>query len=224
MPYIDIHTHWPAGAPDLLGVENVYYKQTIGGVTSFYSAGLHPWYLQGIDLTDAENWLRYQASSPYCIAVGEAGLDKITRTSWDLQVAAFNICIRIAAETGKPLVIHCVRAYGEILQMLHHPATLAGRIRGVIFHGFNKNLQTARMLLDAGHYLSFGAALLQEKSRAAEILQQTPATRFLLETDDQNLDIRAVYARAAEIRRWPEERLREQMQVNFRALFGEIPV
>lgn len=224
MPYIDIHTHWPAGAPDTLEIENIYYKQTAGGSTPYFSAGLHPWYLQGVDLQDAENWLSYQASSPYCVAIGEAGLDKITQTPWYLQLAAFGICIRIAAETEKPLVIHCVRAYGEILQMLHHPSTPAGRIRGVVFHGFNKNLQTARMLLDAGHFLSFGAALLQEKSRAAEVLQQTPAARLFLETDDQNLDIKAVYARAAEIRGWPEERLREQEAENFRALFGEVPV
>lgn len=224
MPYIDIHTHWPAGAPDLLEVENIYYKQTLGGIATLFSAGLHPWYLQGADLSDAENWLRYEASAPFCVAIGEAGLDKLTQTPWALQLAAFGICIRIAAETGKPLVIHCVRAYGEILQMLHHPSTPSGRIRGAVFHGFNKNLQTARMLLDAGHYLSFGAALLQEKSRAAEVLQQTPAARLFLETDDQNLDIRAVYARAADIRGWPEERLREQIAENFRALFGSIPV
>ena len=224
MPYIDIHTHAPAGAAEVLEVENIYFKQAVSDTTRYYSAGLHPWYLQGIGLEDAENWLRYQVSSPFCIAVGEAGLDKITQTPWDLQVAAFGICLRLAAETGKPLIIHCVRAYGEIQQILHHPSTPKGRIRGAVFHGFNKSQQTARMLLEAGHYLSFGAALLQEKSRVAEVLRQTPASQFFLETDDQNLDIRAVYARVAEIRGWSEMRLRDQVGANFRALFGVIPV
>lgn len=206
-------------------VESIYFNQARpeSGISPYYSAGLHPWHLQGVDLQEAETWLRGRAAAPACLAVGEAGLDKITRTPWELQVAAFGICLQVAAETGKPLVIHCVRAYGEILQMLHRPPRRAGRIRGAVFHGFNKNAQTARMLLDAGYYLSFGAALLQEKSRAAEVLQQTPAARFFLETDDQNLDIRAVYARAADLRGWPEERLREQVEVNFRALFGPVP-
>lgn len=223
MTYIDIHTHWPAGAADVFEVESIYFNRAMSGVSPYFSAGLHPWYLQNVDLQEAERWLRECVASPACLAVGEAGLDKITRTPWELQVAAFGICLQVAAETGKPLVIHCVRAYGEILQMLHRPPRQAGRIRGAVFHGFNKNAQTARMLLDAGYYLSFGAALLQEKSRAAEVLQQTPATRFFLETDDQNLDIRAVYARAADLRGWPEERLREQVETNFRALFGPVP-
>ncbi len=200
----------------MLDIENRYFGQHKKQPASFFSAGLHPWYLENVDWNAAGEWLRAQAADPACLAIGEAGLDKLTQTPWEHQVTAFSICISLAAETRKPLVVHCVRAYGEVLQMLHRPP--ASRSLKTVFHGFDKHLQTARMLLDAGCYLSFGAALFHENSHAAETLRNTPPGRFFLETDDRNLDIRAVYARAAEIRNASEEAIADQIWRNFNRL------
>lgn len=218
MQYIDLHTHLPAGAPDILEIENRYFGQPGAEHAPLFSAGLHPWYLQDVDWAAATAWLRAQAADTACLAIGEAGLDKLTPTPWDRQLAAFSICLKVAAETGKPLVIHCVRAYGEVLQLLRRPPV--HRALKTVFHGFDKHPRTAHLLLEAGCYLSFGAALFREKSHAAEALRETPANRFFLETDDENLDIRAVYERAAEISGWPVEHLQFQLWDNFTHFFG----
>lgn len=55
------------------------------------------------------------------------------------------------------------------------------------------------MLLRAGCYLSFGAALFRQKSQAAESLRATPPDRLFLETDDASISIEAVYEQAAAI-------------------------
>ena len=95
-----------------------------------------------------------------------------------------------------------------------------------VFHGFDKNAATAAMLLRAGCYLSFGAALLREQSHAAEALRSAPEDRFFLETDDSNVEIAAVYERAAAIRAAEKASLEKLLEGNFRRVIGlpEIPV
>ena len=210
-PYLDLHTHHPSGATDALEIESVYFGQSPGGKTPWFSAGLHPRYLQNIDFQEAESWLRGMIVSPHCVFVGEAGLDKATETPFNLQLEAFRLCVALSEEARKPLVIHCVRAFSEVLAV---KKDLRPRCPW-IFHGFEKNAQTARMLTGAGCYLSFGGALLRPRSHAPESLRQTPPDRYFLETDDRDIDIRAVYERAAHIRGEDVKEIRSQAFRNF---------
>lgn len=218
MQYIDLHTHRPTGAPEVLEIENLDFTQPTKAGVSFFSAGLHPWHVQHTDLKEARHWLLEQVARPECLAIGETGLDKTTHTSWDRQVAAFQLCLQIASESGKPLILHCVRAYGEVLQILNRPPAPAQHLFHTVFHGFNKHPKTAGMLLGAGCFLSFGAALFRGNNHASEVLRHMPADRFLLETDDMNLDIKAVYARAAEIRGVIADHIVDQVWRNFNNL------
>jgi TatD DNase family protein len=215
MRWLNLHTHHLVGSADVLEIESLYFGQEITHRPGFRSVGLHPWHLDGLDLAAAEQWLREQAARPDTLAIGEAGLDKVTRTPWPAQLDAFAVCLRVAADTGKPLLVHCVKAYGEIVQILSHPGGAAQRPSTVVFHGFDKHPQTAQMVLHAGCHLSFGAALFREDGHAAEALRQTPADRFFLETDVQKIDIKAVYARAAEIRDVPVSVVQGQVWQNF---------
>jgi TatD DNase family protein len=214
LQFIDLHTHHPCGEPDVLEIESIYPGQYLKGKTRWFSAGLHPWHLGNIGLKEAAGWLRGHAANPGCLAIGEAGLDKVTDTPWALQESAFEQCIRIAVETRKPMIIHCVKAYAEVTAALLN----ASPVPVAIFHGFDKHPQTAKMLLDAGFFLSFGAALFRQNSHAAAALQQTPSDRFFLETDDNDLDIRSVYERVAAIRQIPPVQLEEQIRQNFTRL------
>lgn len=218
MKFVNLHTHVPGSGPDILVVENLYWDQAPGGISRFYSAGLHPWYLPADNLQPALDWLQDQASKPETLFIGETGLDKVCPTPWSLQTEAFAACLRVADSVGKPLVIHCVKAFDEVLRTLktarpHQPA---------VFHGFDKHPQTARQILEAGCYLSFGAALFRVGSHAAEALRQTPADRLFLETDDKDLDIRTVYARAAELRSDDLEILKMQVWENLQILTGSL--
>lgn len=242
--FFDLHTHHPSLALETVEIESVYFGQEKQPLSSRLSVGLHPWHLSGFrnsfedkwnaeyggrsakiphsesrngfDPAAAEHWLREQAAQPTVLAIGEAGLDKVTDTPWEMQVAAFQLCFHISEAFRKPLVLHCVRAFSEILALKKQwkPS------QPWIFHGFEKNADTARMCLDAGCFLSFGAALFREKSHAAAALRQTPGDLFFLETDTSQISIETVYERAAEVRGMSLRDLQLQMAANFEALFA----
>lgn len=213
---LNLHTHRPAATPDAFEIESVYFGQAQTPVAPARSVGLHPWFLEKTDLDAASEWLRAQAAAPAVCAIGEAGLDKVTSTDWSLQMLGFQRCMEISEQFKKPLVIHCVRAFAEIIELKKQwkPA------QPWIFHGFDKNPATAQMLLRAGCYLSFGAAIFKENKHAAEALRDAPAERFFLETDAADLPIAAVYARAAALRNVAQADLEKQIWANFERLFG----
>lgn len=215
--YLNVHTHAPTGKADALEIESLYFGQSASGETRFFSAGLHPWYIAGMDLAAAEAWLNEMARQPAMIAVGEAGLDKRHGAAWPVQLAAFDCCIHLARSLDKPLIIHCVRAYEEVLLQLQKCRFLPdGK---AVFHGFNKNPQIAARLLRAGCYLSFGADLFRPGNHAADALRQTPDDRFFLETDDKQIGIEEIYARAAAIRGISDAVLSDILRQNARTVF-----
>lgn len=220
LQYLNLHTHHPTGAPSVFEIGNVSWGQNPEGITRFRSAGLHPWQLDNPDLEAAAIWLQGQAADPNTLLIGEAGLDKVTNTPWDIQLKAFNFCIAVAKEYQKPLILHCVKAYSEVLDCLKQ----VGGALPAVFHGIDKHPQTAQMLWQAGYYLSFGAALFRPNSYAAEALRQTPADRFFLETDDQEIDIKTVYTRAAEIRNLSVQDLKAQIWKNFEQISGRVDI
>ncbi|MBC7775331.1 MAG: TatD family hydrolase [Phycisphaerae bacterium] len=213
--FINLHTHHPTLSPGILEVESVYFGQGKTPVAPLRSVGLHPWYLEGIGLEVAKSWLNEQAALPATIAIGESGLDKVCQTPWDLQVLAFQHCVEFSESAGKPLIIHCVRAFSEIIALKKDWKPR----QTWIFHGFDKNIQTAARVLRAGCCLSFGAALFRENSHAAESLRATPADRFFLETDDAGISIKAIYERAAFLRGVELRELEEMVKGNLERVF-----
>lgn len=214
----NIHTHTPTLDPATPEIESVYFGQPEPGRSPMQSFGLHPWYLAGPDLVAAKAWLYEHAARPETRAIGEAGLDKLTATPRSLQLEAFHICFEASEAFRKPLILHCVRAFDDILALKKQwkPA------QPWIFHGFEKNPETARRLLDAGCFLSFGAALFRPNSHTPDALRQTPADRFFLETDDSDHAIEAVYERAGTIRDMAPADLQVQVQQNFESVFGRV--
>ncbi|MCB9046846.1 MAG: TatD family hydrolase [Chitinophagales bacterium] len=212
-PYIDIHTHQLGG--NGFAIINRYerFEEASNGVVC--SLGIHPWYIRAEVVKQQLDELEQYASLDNVIAIGECGLDKVTETSLDLQVGAFTAQISLANTLKKPLIIHCVRAYVEVLQLLkEHRVSVP-----VIFHGFNKHAQLARQIVDAGYYLSFGAAILKEGSSAATSIASVPVDRIFLETDDAGVDIKDIYERAAMLLKSEEDALILQLQKNFQAVF-----
>ena len=204
-------------------IESVWYAQSSAPSAPLRSVGLHPWHLDQVDLNLAKAWLLEQLQWPGVVALGEAGLDKVTDTPWEIQIAAFQVCIELAQQSGKPLLIHCVRAYGEVLQCLQQAQDSAqknGPLGPVVFHGFDKHPNTAKAIWSAGYYLSFGEALFKHNSHAAEALRQTPEERFFLETDASAVPIEAIYERAAAIRGLPVAVLGAVIKRNYERVFG----
>lgn len=201
----------PSGTVEIL---NFYsdFRRVAAGVQC--SIGLHPWYLN--DHSRLTDELQQYAALPNVLAIGECGLDKVCNTPWELQTNVFKQQIHIANTLGKPLIIHCVRAYDQFLNIIKTEKPTVP----VIMHGFNKNARVAGQLLSAGIYLSFGAAILNDLSPAAAALQQVPPEMFFLETDDAIADIATVYKKAASIRNISEEDITLQLQQNFHKVFN----
>ena len=90
-----------------------------------------------------------------------------------LQTEVFEKQIALAEKYRKPLVLHLVAAYQELIA-IHKKRPIKVP---VILHGFSKNEQTAKALLDCGFYLSFGKYLLRNPELAA-VFRSIPNDRF----------------------------------------------
>jgi TatD DNase family protein len=179
-----------------------------------YSYGLHPWHLKE-DWREKFDYLRISAHEKRCLAIGEAGIDKICATPLELQLEAFSEQIRLANELQKPLIVHCVKAFNELINCLN----LNDNEVPVIVHGFNNNENIARVLKDQNCYFSFGKALLGYESNAAKALKSVGRKHFFLETDDADISIKYIYRKAAELLGIDEEIVKEQIRSNFETVF-----
>ncbi len=191
MQYLDIHTHKKESAG--LSIINCSGNFSQLPTNGFYSVGIHPWYIN----TEKEsefNELAQISKKTNVLAIGECGLDKVCDTDFDLQQTYFIKQIRLANILQKPLIIHCVKAFNETLQLLQQQ-----RVQGaVIFHGFAKNSTLAKQLVNKGYYLSFGKHLLTVSG--AITFKTIPLERIFLETDDSALEIEIIYKRAASVK------------------------
>jgi TatD DNase family protein len=210
--FINIHTH-KQDDPDQFYIENLYKDFEKIGLPGFYSAGLHPWYLTSDWQTQFAAIEKY-AGEPNLAAIGECGLDRVTKTNFNLQQEVFAAHISLANKINKPLIIHCVRAYDEVISGLKKQRNKVA----VIFHGFNKNADYLKKILSNGHSVSFGEALLDERN--AGIFSTVPMESFFLETDDAATDIREIYAAAAAAKDISLETLSLQLHKNLKAVFN----
>jgi TatD DNase family protein len=215
--YIDIHRHSSdSGKADLV-LRNLFHNQTDQvSHTPFCSVGLHPWHiLENLIKSDVK---LIQAASGFknVLAIGETGLDKAVTVDLEFQREVFLSQIEIAKMVNKPLVIHCVRAYDELLSFRKN----ANHNQPWIFHWFNAAPQTAFDLINKGCYLSFGHMLFKEESKAFKSFLQIPLQSVFLETDDIDVSIIEVYERAARLKNISVGFLQNQIEANFNNCFG----
>lgn len=145
--------------------------------------GLHPWFIK--DRSDHwEEMLSDYLSAPEqrAVAVGEIGLDKWIRDHRiDEQEAVFRRQLRLAAATELPPVIHCLKAWGRLLEVLNSEPLPE---RGFLLHSFAGPVEMLDDFLELGAYFSFSGYFLQERKAAVvETFRQIPRDRILLETD-----------------------------------------
>lgn len=210
MPYINIHTHQPPQQHEL-AIQNRYHHFEKVEQQGHYSIGLHPWYIHDHWQKEFDQ-LEHFASHAHVKAIGECGLDKVCTTDFSLQQEVFQLHIQLANAINKPLIIHCVKAYEEVLLQLKQAQVPA------LFHGFNKSKELALQIINAGHYISFGKALLQPHMH--EVLKAVPLTNLFLETDDAAITIASIYQRAAQVFSIDEDSLSLQLQQNASLIFN----
>lgn len=213
---IDIHSHNKAARFATVIVSVDASDFVVGEPRDgFYSLGIHPWFIGRQDIAASLRKMRSVSTDANLLAVGECGLDRLNDVPFAEQEAVFIAQIELAERLSKPVVIHCVRAFNELLSI---KAALKPE-QTWIFHGFNNKASIAASLLNCGGYLSFGKALLHPGSNAAKVLPAVPPDRFFLETDDSGLPIERIYEAAADLRSIGLPELQRTIANNFKRVF-----
>jgi TatD DNase family protein len=122
------------------------------------------------------------AARPRVRAIGETGLD-FFRTGEDgreAQIRSFEAHIAMAKEHDLALQIHDRDAHDDVLRVLRR----VGAPERTVFHCFSGDAEFARVVADAGWYLSFaGTVTFTNAGSLREALEVVPRERILLETD-----------------------------------------
>ena len=213
MKFINLHTHKFSNQENILEIVNQYPKEFDDSIPN-YSLGIHPWYIEKSRLEIDLEIIDTKLINKNCIALGECGLDKRIEIPFDLQVEVFEKQIELAIKHKKPLILHCVGSFQEIIEIKKKLKTEVT----IIIHGFSKNIQIAKQLLDNGFYLSFGKYLIQNPE-LENVFKEIPNDRFFLETDSSDYTIEEVYTLAAKYKNITIEELKEIIQINFDSVF-----
>ncbi len=213
MQFFNLHTHKYTKSNAIFELVNQYPWEFDSTIPN-YSIGIHPWY---IDEQRLENDLRIidkKLASDSCLALGECGLDKRIEIPLSLQISVFEKQIALAEKHQKPLILHLVGAFQELIAIKKKLKISVP----IIIHGFSKNAEIAKQLLDNGFYLSFGKYLLRNPELKS-VFQSVPDDRFFLETDTIDESLEAVYDLAAKYKDISLEILQMQIEKNFKIVF-----
>ena len=147
----------------------------------FASVGIHPHYADGVS-DSTWSGIEELAKRDKVVAIGEVGLDYYRSTSGvDAQKDLFRRFIRLAGQTGKPLLIHNREADADILRILNESSGV--KVKAVM-HCFSQSPDFLSDCLKMGLHISFTCNITFEKaSRLREVVALVPLDRLFLETD-----------------------------------------
>ncbi len=141
--------------------------------------GIHPWQAaEPVDMTALRSALDDDTEA----GVGEIGLDRLkTKTIPGLQRASFAMQLELAAELGRPAVLHGAKCWGEVVSACR---PFKGMIPAFLFHGFSRSGGLIPAIIDLNGYISVGPALLNSHAvNYRTLARELPLERTLLETD-----------------------------------------
>lgn len=176
------------------------------------SLGIHPLFVgEGVKMEQ----VREAARRGEIVAVGEAGFDRNAETAIEVQRRVFEEEVEISEAYGLPLIIHCVRAFPELLSVYKKMKPS----QAWIIHGYNNNEEILNQLLRQGFYISAGKKVCVPRGNIRRVLPLIPLEQLFLETDDADFPIEAVYREAAALRSVSPEVLGRQVYENFKRVF-----
>ena len=149
-----------------------------------YTAGVHPHDAADFDASrDVPSILGHITAG--AVAIGECGLDyHYDHSPRERQRAAFSAQLALAAETGRPVVVHTRQAEDDTIAMVREAAS-AG-IRGVL-HCYTGSIELADVALQGGWYVSFSGIVTFKKWTDDTLLRLVPDDRVLVESDSPYL-------------------------------------
>ena len=174
IPFVDIHTHHPKNSAEILSVESLFLQDagSTRNVNFPFSAAIHPWHTGSYSLKQIEAMLEEVVKKPGLIAIGETGLDKSYKTDYQHQKQVFGLHLEFAQRHSKPLIIHAVRSWNEIIEYLKHSKTPS------ILHGYSAGVVLTKQLIGLGCYFSVGKPVLQITPRFRESFKSSRQPHF----------------------------------------------
>lgn len=190
MRYFDIHTHQTRLSNPAQAIVSFNAQEAIHPDIPYASTGIHPWLLTESNADQQLQSLKIHLEENRVIAIGEAGLDKLKGCPLENQISIFRHEICLSEEYHLPIIIHCVRAFNELIQLKkeYHP------LQSWIIHGFRGKANIAKELLHHGCYISFGENFQSESVRTV------PLDKIFIETDTSETDIAYIFSQIAEIK------------------------
>jgi TatD DNase family protein len=213
MEFFNFHTHQFTNQSNVLELVN-QYPQEFDVSFPFYSIGIHPWYIVENRVEEDLKIIEAKLQTTNCLAIGECGLDKRIEVPLELQLLVFEKQLALAEKYKKPVVLHCVAAFQEVIAIKKKLKISVP----MIIHGFSKNSQIATQLIKEGFYISFGKYLLRNPELKAVFLD-IPNDCFFLETDTIEENIQQVYDLASEYKNITIKELQEIISSNFENVF-----
>ena len=215
-PYIDTHTHHLNHSDGVISVINYSPEKFNQDEHADYliSLGIHPWHVEKKNADLNLELVKEFASKPNVMAIGEIGLDRAIKTPLSQQELFFTQQIEIAETYKKPIIIHAVRCFPELI-------SIKKRVKAStpwLIHGFRNNLQIAQELLKHNCYISFGEALLFDRKNQ-DVFVDIPMNRIFLETDESKHTIIEIYEKASSLKKMKLADFKIALLKNYNTVF-----
>ncbi|WP_226063471.1 TatD family hydrolase [Kaistella polysaccharea] len=203
MEFFDLHHHH---SQKICGIYNLNFGEPLPD--SYFSVGIHPALAEGIS-EEYWKWVEEMAQRENCLGIGECGLDGLVKVPEIIQRIVFERQIHLANKLRKPLIIHCVRRFSQLIAIRKKIEV------PVIVHGFNKKKTVGIELLKHDFYLSFGKSVLHDVN-LQQFVKDFPLEKMFLETDSATFDIELLYSKIAEIKNISLEEFNNQIHQNLK--------
>ena len=153
----------------------------------YYALGIHPHFVDRFnkgDFTKLDSLILTKDDK--CIAIGEIGLDKFSSVDQSLQESIFIKQLHIAQKENLPIILHCVKKQGRILEILKDNKF----VNGAVYHAFSGSLEVANEFIKLGFKLGVGGIITYDSSiKTKETISKVPIESLVLETDAPDMPI-----------------------------------
>jgi len=200
----------------VIAVYNQLLHESMDAPEGIFSAGLHPWYADQLPLDMLSSTLDQLVSNSNMLAFGEAGLDKKCNIPLQIQKDIFELHLKKAVEHNKPLILHCVKSWDEIMEIS------SGYPVKKILHGYNGSVELTERLLQKEYYFSVGNAILIPNSKICRSIRSIPPTSLFCETDTSQVSIKSIYQAVSNALKMEEDVLKSILFDNFQLLLQKM--